>query len=131
LIEKKELQEGVYMAGCLTRVVDGRIITSILNTRDEEIEIVGPIVEMSEIGNEDAVTVASAKSVVKGKSRDERVLEQLRTEHLNSEERKSLQKKCSDYQDVFYLPGDQLSCTNAVKHSINLAPGTTSINTRP
>ena len=32
---------------------------------------------------------------------------------------------------MFYLPGDQLSSTNAVKHSINVEPGTAPINTRP
>jgi hypothetical protein len=65
------------------------------------------------------------------KSRDEEVLEQLRTEHLNPEERESISKICSEYTDVFYLPGDQLSSTNAVKHTICLVPGTSAINTRP
>jgi hypothetical protein len=36
-----------------------------------------------------------------------------------------------DYQDIFYLPGDQLSSTNATKHSIQVEPGTEPINTRP
>jgi len=38
---------------------------------------------------------------------------------------------CFDYQDVFYLPGDRLSSTNAVKHTITLEPGVAPINTRP
>jgi hypothetical protein len=52
-------------------------------------------------------------------------------DHLNPEEKESLRKICFDYQDVFFLTGDRLSCTNAVKHSINLEPGTAPINTRP
>lgn len=102
---------------------------SILNIRDEEIEIVEPVIEMDEVGNEDVVTVASAEAIEQGRGRDERAPEQLRMEHLNSEERKSLQRICFDYQDVFYLPSDQLSCTNAVKQ-LNFIPGTTPINTR-
>jgi len=118
------------MAGCSARVAGGHVITSILNIRDEEIEIVEPVIEMDEVGNEDVVTVASAEAIEQGRSRDERAPEQLRMEHLNSEERKSLQRICFDYQDVFYLRSDQLSCPNAVNHSINFIPGTTPINTR-
>jgi hypothetical protein len=49
---------------------------------------------------------------------------------LNSEERRGLEGTCLDYQDIFYLPGDKLSSTNAATHSIPLVPGTTPINTR-
>jgi hypothetical protein len=52
-------------------------------------------------------------------------------DHLNSEEKTSLGEICFDYQDVFFLPGDRLSCTSAVKHTNNLERGTVPINTRP
>jgi len=52
-------------------------------------------------------------------------------DHLNSEEKTSLGEICFDYQDVFFLQGDHLSCTSAVKHNIHLEPGTVPINTRP
>ena len=45
-------------------------------------------------------------------SRGERVIVELKTDHFNSEEKNSLQKLCFDYQEVFFLPGDKLSCTN-------------------
>jgi hypothetical protein len=64
------------------------------------------------------------------KSRYERVLNKLRMDHLNSEKKTSLGEICFDYQDVFFLPGDRLSCTSAVKHTIHLEPGTVPINTR-
>jgi len=54
------------------------------------------------------------------RNRTERVIELLRTDHLNDEEKKSLLEMCFDYQDVFYLPGDRLSSTKAVKHTITL-----------
>jgi hypothetical protein len=59
------------------------------------------------------------------------VLSKLRTEHLNKEERKSLKDICFEYQDVFFLLGDQLSCTTTVKHTIHLETGTVPINTHP
>ena len=55
----------------------------------------------------------------------------LRTGHLNEEEKRSLLELCFDYQDVFYLPGDRLSSTSAVKHTITLESGVIPINTRP
>ena len=51
-------------------------------------------------------------------SRGERVIASLREDELNEEEKKSLREICFKYQDVFYLPGDKLSCTNAAKHTI-------------
>jgi hypothetical protein len=38
---------------------------------------------------------------------------------------------CFDYEDLFFLTGDKLSCTNAARHDIQLEPGVTAINTRP
>jgi len=64
-------------------------------------------------------------------SRRERVIANLRDEHLNEEEMKLLREVCVKYQDVFYLPGDKLSCTNVTRHSIQLEPGVTPINTQP
>jgi hypothetical protein len=37
--------------------------------------------------------------------------------------------KCSDFSDIFYLPGDRLSSTGAVQHSINVEEGTHPFNT--
>ena len=54
----------------------------------------------------------------------------MRDDHLNEGEKKLLRDICFEYQDVFYLPGDKLSCTNAAKHTIQLEPGVTPINTR-
>jgi hypothetical protein len=88
------------------------------------------VAELQEIVEDGEVRAGHTK---KGgvKSRDEEVLEQLRTEHLNPEERESRSKICSEYPDVFYLTGDQLNSTNTIKHTIRLIPGISAINTRP
>jgi len=64
-------------------------------------------------------------------SRGERVITKLRDDHLNEEEKKLLREIYFEYQDVFYLLGDKLSCTNAARHTIQLEPGVTPVNTRP
>jgi hypothetical protein len=65
------------------------------------------------------------------RNREQSVLEQMRLDHVNSEEGNSIQRLCFDNKDVFFLSGDRLSSTPTVKHAINLEPGTTRINTRP
>ena len=64
-------------------------------------------------------------------SRGERVIAKLRDAYLNEEGKKFLLEVCVEYQDVFYLPADKLSCTNAARLSIQLEPAVTPINTRP
>ena len=138
LIERAEPVPGVYMAESLVKVRNGHIITSILNTREQEVEIPSPEVHLTELEHhnrdEAAVIGRSEQDMGRGDqslSRGERVVDSLRTDHLNDEERKSLRELCFDYQDVFYLPGDRLSATNAARHTIQLEPGVSPINTHP
>jgi hypothetical protein len=56
-------------------------------------------------------------------NRAEEVLKQLSLDHLNKEERQQIEKTCTDYHDIFHLPGDVLNSTIAVKHEIRLEPG--------
>ncbi|KAL6259419.1 hypothetical protein P5V15_009341 [Pogonomyrmex californicus] len=57
--------------------------------------------------------------------RRKRVREQLRTDYLNIEEKKTL--KCDDYCDIFYLEGDLLLHTTAVQHGITTRADSTPI----
>jgi hypothetical protein len=84
---------------------------------------------VNEIASKEPTIVSAVGSAEQHKSRDERVIKKVRMEHFNSKEKESLQEKCFDYMDVFLLPGDRLSCKNAVKHLINLEPGSNTINT--
>ncbi|XP_063975940.1 uncharacterized protein LOC135161895 [Diachasmimorpha longicaudata] len=47
------------------------------------------------------------------KKRHELLHENLRTEHLNPEEKQSLTKLCEEFHDIFNLPDDKLSYTSA------------------
>jgi hypothetical protein len=52
IIPKREIQEGVFMAATLTRVVGGCVLTSILNVNEAEVEITEPVVRLDEIESE-------------------------------------------------------------------------------
>ena len=137
LMERTELLAGVYLAESLVRVNDGYVITSILNTKEQDVEILSREVQVTSLKNNDqevaqiGLTERHEDRGNQSNTRAEKVVERLRTDHLNREEKRSLLELCFDYQDVFYLPEDRLSCTNAVKHTIPLELGTTPINTRP
>jgi hypothetical protein len=103
-------------------------MTSILNTNDTEVDVQEPLVELDEF---DSAWDRSCSTEFEYQDREKGILTQLRVEHLNMEERKLLIHACSNYQDIFYLPGDKLSSTGAVRHSISVEPGTQPINTRP
>ena len=128
MIAKCEIQEGVFMAATLTKVVDGYAMTSVLNLNETETDIPEPMIRLEEV---DLVGESDRIPAVKPQDRERNILMKLRLDHLNSEERKALVETCSDYQDIFYLPGDVLSSTGAIKHSIRVEPGTEPINTRP
>jgi hypothetical protein len=130
LVEQKKLLPGVYLAGSLVKVVNGCVITSVINTTEKEVKIMEPIVMVTEGDTGDPLIPDPKRHAEWDKSRYERVLNKLRMDHLNSEEKIALGEIYFDYQDVFFLLGDRLSCTSAVKHTIHLEPGTVPINTR-
>jgi hypothetical protein len=127
---KCEIQEGVILAASLTKVVDGYVMTSVLNTNDTEVDTQEKLVEVDEVDpawDRNCSTDFESQD----REREREILTQLRSEHLNTEERKLLVQACSDYQDIFFLPDDKLSSADAARHLIRVEPGTEPINTRP
>lgn len=128
LIEKCELSAGIYVASSLTTVKNGYALTSMLNTNDQEVVISEPRLKLTRV---EAMPQDKDRQVEKYKYRGREVLGKLRLEHLNSEEKEMLENACLDFQDIFHLPEEKLSATNATKHSITVVPGTAPINTKP
>ena len=110
------------------------IVTSIVNTLGEDVIIDPPHVELEEVEDDYGNTVFMfSNSVVDDGSRLSKLRNELRTDHLNSEERVSLIKICEEYNDVFHLLGDKLTFTTAAEHSISTPTidPTRGINTKP
>jgi hypothetical protein len=128
IITKRELQEGVILAASLTKVVDAYAVTSVLNTNEVEMEVQEPVVELAEI---EPVWERCESTEFDSQDRERDILTQLRLDHLNAEERKLLIGVCSDFSNIFCVPGDKLSSMGAGQHSISVEPGTEPINTRP
>lgn len=89
-------------------------------------EITIPHVMIEEIKTEDYVDTQhvmvmqdSSKSEILPQSREERIRNLLRMEHLNAEEKRALWSICEELSEVFYLQGDRLSHTTKIEHEIN------------
>ena len=75
--------------------------------------------KLEETENVNDVSVTKfTTSVIWDSKHSSLLYEDLRTDHLNREERVSLIKICEEYSDVLYLPDDKLTFTTAAEHAI-------------
>jgi hypothetical protein len=92
LTEKEEIQEGVYLAGAITKVQAGCAITSIVNTTDKKVEIEKPVLKIMEVEPETLSEPPGDDSTGQYVDRLGEVPKQLRLGHLNEEERRETEK---------------------------------------
>ena len=99
--------------------MNGKFITSIVNTLEEDITLDPPQVLLEAVDDsEEAIILIHTAAPVKVAGRLSRLREQLRTVHLNDEERVSIVKICEKYHDIFHFSADTLTCTTAAEHAI-------------
>jgi hypothetical protein len=116
-ISKREIAPGIFLAESLTVGCNGYLMTSNVNTLGDV--TIDPQVELEEIEDDfDNTVLIFSNSLVEDNGRQSKLRDQIRTDHLNSEERVSLVKICEEYNDVFHLPGDRLTSTKAAEHDI-------------
>lgn len=126
VIMPQQLAEGVYLAGTLSRVKDGKAKMLILNINPHEVEIrktqptIYPERDFIVLNIDEAKTAIAPK---KGK-RWEKLKTMLKTNHLTPTQAQMIEDVCKKYSDVFHLPGDKLTTTDIKQQSITLKPGT-------
>lgn len=101
-----------HIAECLTTVSNNRGILEIHNPSHNDVIFSLDRPVYAEMYNEEYTPIDHQSKRIK------EVLSRLRTDHLNDEERVNLKSLCSQYADVFYLEGENLTFTNKIKHSI-------------
>jgi len=92
LVERKKLLPGVYLAESLVKAVKGCVITSVLKTTEKEVSMPEPVVMVTEVDTGGPLILDPNSPQELDKSRYERVLNKLRTHHLNSEQNTSLRE---------------------------------------
>jgi hypothetical protein len=71
LVERKELLPGVYLAGSLVKVVNGCVITSVMNTTEKEVKMPEPVVMVTEVDTGDPLILDPKSPAECDKSRYE------------------------------------------------------------
>lgn len=123
IINRTRFDEGVFLADNLVKVKEGQAITYLFNITEEQKQLELPIIE-----TEPVVTTASPRdSPVRNintvipcnmTERLETLKRNVRLEHLQQEEIRTLWPVLEEYNDIFYLPGDKLLGTDRMLHSI-------------
>ncbi|KAL0880701.1 hypothetical protein ABMA27_001917 [Loxostege sticticalis] len=125
LILDQKLSENLLIANCLVTVKkNNRINLSIINTSEKPITLKSDLnlklspLHSSDFPERSSVPINHINVSMDCHKRTEEVLKQLRVSHLNHEEKELLFQLCSEYSDIFHLPGESLTYTNALKHEI-------------
>ncbi|KAL4708112.1 hypothetical protein ACJJTC_009891 [Scirpophaga incertulas] len=104
IINKAEIADGVFIANCIVKINNGKVITSVLNTSDKSITVNNLLIDIEAVSDDEicfednyVTTQINKLNVDKlSNSVDPKRLEiiksKLRTSHLNKEEKDSLEK---------------------------------------
>lgn len=124
----KELNEGVFIASTITKPIDGKIPILILNTTNKEIKLDKINTTVHDLDDYNYCKFEKPNEI--NADRVKTLFTQLNFNHLNTEEKKELNKICAKYADVFQLPNDKLTVTTLCKQSIQLKPNIDPVYTK-
>lgn len=117
IIPELNLSNGLYLSRAVTTVnANSKAYATILNSNNSP-ALIGTIrVQLEPFPKEASLFIS--QTAYEPQHRDS-VLKNVRDEHLNDEEKSSLHKIISEYDDIFHVEGDSLSTTNLTEHEIN------------
>lgn len=140
----QEIRPGVFLSNCLVRPTNKKVVVSVLNATEtnqtfEKINLnllpisefmikainpnLNPALTQTQPNKQYCKDLKSNKNadifcVTLQNERTSFLEKEVIHENLNSEERESLLSICEEYSDIFYLPGDKLTHTNVIEHTI-------------
>jgi hypothetical protein len=100
-----------------------------VNTTEKELKLEMPVIDLESVdittSPRDSFTY-KIDSVISENliHRIDLLKQNLRLNHLNNEEKQSIEPIIENFNDIFYLPGDKLKGTNKITHSINTTDNT-------
>lgn len=124
----EEIQQGVYIAGMLVKPHRGRIPIRILNTTEKDITLSKLQPNLQKISDYELL---SFDDNIRNANRVKNLLSVLQINHLNKEEKSSIENICAKYCDIFHLSGDKLTTTNLCPQTIKLKPDADPVFVKP
>ena len=118
IIPDLEIIPNVFISRAITRVQkNNKIIATILNSSENRVKITHKDIVLEPF-DENKSFLFFSNIDKNNKNRFEKLKQQLRVSHLNSEETESLLNICNEYSHIFHLDNDSLSYTNSIEHEI-------------
>lgn len=130
LINRQELEHGIFLVDSIVKVNHtGETYTYVTNATEKEVNLEIPAIDVEPVdittSPRDSFTYQIDSVISENLMQRLDLLKQnLRLDHLNEEEKQSIQPVIENFNDIFYLPGDKLKGTNRITHSINTTDNT-------
>ncbi|KAK9728131.1 hypothetical protein QE152_g18132 [Popillia japonica] len=134
-VEQQELAKRVFIPNALVKNINQKAKISVINVNPNEIRIPKPKVLIHEVSQEFQINnvqisksqrndyfQSNFRNKTKLVERNKLLEENVRTNHLNQEEKNSLLEICHQYSEIFHLAGDQLTSTKTFKYTIPTNP---------
>ncbi|CAG5034648.1 unnamed protein product [Parnassius apollo] len=115
----REIEKDVFLAGTIVQPKNKRVPIKILNTRDEEIRLNNFTLDVEPLREYNIFKFGQCKS---SSNRAKSLLPLLELNHLNNEEKESIESICSKYSDIFFLPDASDLAVGAVLCNKNRKP---------
>lgn len=132
MVEKSQIQEGVWIGNSISKPENGYIKLAIINANTNDVFLKKESLEINFFRlNEFEKIQYETRSHEPIEERLKILKGLIDLDHCNNEEKNKIWDTCKEFNDVFHIKGDKLSSTNAATHKIILQPGTLPINTKP
>jgi transposase InsO family protein len=123
LINRQEIQQGVFLVDSIVKVVNDRTHAYLINTTEKDVNIETPTINVEPVlintsPRDSSTYIINSITSNNLVNRLKILRENLRLDHLNKEEKLSIIPIIENYNDIFHLPGDKLKGTNKITHSI-------------
>ncbi|KAL4082949.1 hypothetical protein QTP88_029447 [Uroleucon formosanum] len=134
LIHAQNINEHIICGNVLNEIKQNQILIAVINPTESPQTVKIPI--LNELSHETfeivPIKFTQSKEVPKNaNNRIQLLKENLRCDHMNNEEKESIERLCSEYSDIFFLEGDTLSCTETIQHEIKTSGTSQPIFQRP
>lgn len=119
IVDYTDFGPGVRMPSAIVSCVDSYAQTVIQNISDQQVTVTfeEPL-KVTRYEREEEVPVNAMSNQCEIDELLKQNLQKLRLDHMNKEERQSIQALCYEYRDIFHNDDIPLSFTNGVKHEI-------------
>ncbi|KAL4132497.1 hypothetical protein QTP88_009636 [Uroleucon formosanum] len=134
LIHAQNINEHIICGNLLNEIKQNQILIAVINPTESPQTVKIPSLNKLSHETFEIVPIKFTQSKEVPKNANNRIQllkENLRCDHMNNEEKESIERLCSEYSDIFFLEGDTLSCTETIQHEIKTSGTSQPVFQRP